>query len=533
MTGFQDNTTLETYTQLKDDLIKFSQSIPILHKYESKYGGIEQLVLESGFMTKKSWIRLQHALLVPVSYFWKYDWHAGGHAYDQRLNKRSYRRLMYLFGIEEDEYESTGSVVENAARRLARLASQGNLQINQGQLFGVRQPASELLQTQQLEGDKEDPATASKIENFHGSDVVQQDTTQEHMESFRSSDVHKSSSWYSAPSRSPSSYSPTHTNPPSGQITTPNSALLGEFDTAMASDHDPGHKPGPGHPSTRIVQPSNLYPATVPPNSQPTIHNNYYSTSTAYNSYGPMSHNFGIVPGQYMAPDYQQLAQQWQQGLARQQQALNQYVGHMQPSNAANGQNGFQPSGQPMPQVQQPLADTQMANPYPYNTNPAHHYRQGQLSNSQTADQYNLNPAHQYEQRQSSHGQMAYQRTPNAFMQPYANQNLRNQSSQPPFQPQPRDQFRGQHTQPHRLSRGSFSPDSAVSNLPSMRNLRSTHNEHDRMGRSILSNGDAASNRQQAFSSRRAASYHGPQVEDCEESERGNAIVGMGGMSRN
>jgi len=411
MTGFRENTTLESYNKRRAALIKFTQSIPILHEGESKYGETEQLSLEAGWLRKKSWIRLQHVLLVPISYFWKYDWHLGGHAYDQRLDKASYERLMYLFSMEVDKYESTASVVKHAKSRLEKLASEGNLQNNQGQLFGIQQSTTtSMFHNPEFGVDKETPINNRPTKHVypHRSYVAQQDpTTRGGLESGRNSDVNKLPNSYSTLSQLPRMYSPAHMYPSLASGNTQHSEDLDRvFDTAMATNPYSGQNPG--YPAPHMPQTGNLYPSAVSPTSQPTVNNNYYSS---YNFTGA-SQNFGMMPGQNMTPEYQQLSQQWQQGLAQQQRALNQYVGHMQSS---NGQHAFQQMGQPMTQ--------------PPATN---------------ANAYN----------------------PNAFVQ----QHLGQHHGYGPTQLQPPNQNRGTYSQPpYRPYRAPYSPNSAWSNFANMR----------------------------------------------------------------
>jgi hypothetical protein len=121
LTSFRE-TLFENYNNHKDRLIKFKESIPILHHKDLADDNTEQLSLAFGWLRSKSWVRLQHLLLVHVSNLWKYDWHDGSHAYDQRLNKESYERLMCKFGMEGDEYECAETLVVTARSRLRELA---------------------------------------------------------------------------------------------------------------------------------------------------------------------------------------------------------------------------------------------------------------------------------------------------------------------------------------------------------------------------------------------------------------------------
>ena len=104
-------TPFENYNNNKDQLIKFKECIPISHHDDPSGDNAGQLSLAFGWLRSKSWVRLQHLLLVHISNLWKYDWYKGSHAYDQRLNKESYERLMRMFRMEGDEYESTETVL--------------------------------------------------------------------------------------------------------------------------------------------------------------------------------------------------------------------------------------------------------------------------------------------------------------------------------------------------------------------------------------------------------------------------------------
>jgi hypothetical protein len=121
LTTFRE-TLFENYNNHKDRLVKFKECIPILHHSDLADDNTEQLSLAFGWLRSKSWVRLQHLLLVHVSNLWKYGWHNGSHAYDQRLKKESFERLMCKFGMEGDEYECAETLVVTARSRLRELA---------------------------------------------------------------------------------------------------------------------------------------------------------------------------------------------------------------------------------------------------------------------------------------------------------------------------------------------------------------------------------------------------------------------------
>ena len=130
LTSFRE-TPFETYNNNKDRLIKFKECIPISHHDDPSGDNAGQLSLAFGWLRSKSWDRLQHLLLVHINNLWKYDWHKGSHAYDQRLNKESYERSMRMFRMEGDEYESTETVLVAARLRLRNLARQEAVKLHE------------------------------------------------------------------------------------------------------------------------------------------------------------------------------------------------------------------------------------------------------------------------------------------------------------------------------------------------------------------------------------------------------------------
>lgn len=103
-------------------LIKFEESIPILQPEEIANPNIEQLTLASGELDRKSYVRLQHLLLVSVKYLWMYKWSEGLHAYDYRLDRQSYEKVMCELGVDPDTYEGTNEVINTGSLRNISLA---------------------------------------------------------------------------------------------------------------------------------------------------------------------------------------------------------------------------------------------------------------------------------------------------------------------------------------------------------------------------------------------------------------------------
>ncbi|KAE9377632.1 hypothetical protein N431DRAFT_329857 [Stipitochalara longipes BDJ] len=471
LTGFRNNTTLASYNEKRVELIKFFEAIPILHYGESKYGETEQLVLESGWMRKKSWIRLQHVLLVPVSYFWKYDWHEGGHAYDQRLNKESYERLMVLFSMERDEYESTASVVKNATSRLARLASQEGWKSgkNEGQQLGGQQ-----FGNQQFGMDERSASPLGQNAFFQGNYHFEQNPTmQGHVGSYEYSNIQSSnfnpgSSTHSQP---PRTYVGSHMYQPSVSINTPSLHFHPGINPTWTSNN--ASRPVSQYRPPPNPQPVRFYPAASSPIFQPAVQNNFYFHESPAYFNGPMNRNFGVMPCQNILPDYPNPRQQWQQGMVQQQQPLSQYFG--QQAQQSNEQHMFQQTRHSMPQP-----------PVRY---------------SQIADWY----------------KPSYPQRINPFLQPFLDQTMRNRSM--PTQPQ--NQIGGLPLQPpHGPFQTSYLRSSAFSDAPSMRIPPSTANVDHTNNRSMVSNGNASPARQRV-SPHRVSPYHSPQVEDYKEVEAG------------
>jgi hypothetical protein len=122
LTTFKD-TPFRKYINHRN-LIKFEESIPILQPGEIANPNIEQLSLASGGLDRKSYVRLQHLLLVSVKYLWMYRWTEGSHAYDHRLDQQSYEKVMSELGVDPDMYEGTNTVINTGALRNISLARQ-------------------------------------------------------------------------------------------------------------------------------------------------------------------------------------------------------------------------------------------------------------------------------------------------------------------------------------------------------------------------------------------------------------------------
>jgi hypothetical protein len=506
LTGFRDNTTLASYARKRSELIKFLEAIPILHKGEPKYGEMEQLELESGWMRKKSWIRLQHVLLVPVSYFWKYDWHEGAHAYDQRLTKQSYERLMSLVNMEGDEYETTGSVVTNAISRLARLASQEGWKLREkdGQQHRAIQESGILpSENQQFETDKGRLAAYPLAEHVHlhsNYSAQRNSLTQDaHLENRPSFTNDTQAPW--------ASFQPRHTYPassiypPSQVINNSNLHHNDKVNPEMMPNNAPGYIPGYGTP--HISQPLNFHPIGVPQLcQQPAINHNYNFHGSTANFNGPLNHDARMIPGHDTQPSYHNLEQQWQQSLVQQQRALNRYFDQQVQQNRQPGCQYARDDGK------QGMAPQQNMHQYP---------------GSQP-----LKIGQPMSHRPASYGQMAQPYSPiptptqlaNPFLQPLLEQQQRNRAM--PTQPQPQTRTTRPRLQSPRMPFQSPHPRSQPTlNFQTNRTAPWSTNLAYSDNGSTVSNGRASTAGQRFYSPPRPASYRSPQVEGCEESEAG------------
>ena len=350
MTTFRE-TPFENYNNHKDRLVKFKECIPILHHNDLADDNTEQLSLAFGWLRSKSWVRLQHLLLVHVSNLWKYDWHDGSHAYDQRLNKESYERLMCKFGMEGDEYGCAETLVVTARSRLRELARRETVKLYEKyRLQSEGRRSSDASPEVEMEDSyTKTPSLANANRNHDDAD--QRLDLESLATKYLTTQTTAANDFY-ATAKPASFQDPRHRTT---DIMIPEislSALVNSQNTSaferksfpanfytQPRDHDyptttevPPHTPvkfqnpipNPRPTSTapepvpvcRQPQlPPHPHPGYLPPqfpaSFQPAVQNNFhFFRSTVYFN-APITPNYGMMPGQIMQPAYQQNGQQW------------------------------------------------------------------------------------------------------------------------------------------------------------------------------------------------------------------------------
>ncbi|KAN0107994.1 hypothetical protein V8E51_007736 [Hyaloscypha variabilis] len=316
LTSFED-TPIDSYTNYKDKYIKFKEAIPILHEGESRWSDPEQLSLESGWLQKKSWIRLQHVLLIHVSCLWKYDWHVGGHGYDQRLDENSYLRLMSLFGIFGDKYESSTSVVHNASSRLQQLAREEGLKYYQDYPLHADFPEQATYnQDYGLENENLHIKLAEPLSHPAGIESDGQKYQATSSYSVSRDDSHYNSNTISEATSQPQdgweAHSITSRSLPfnstgMGSISGYPEPIFGSGSGSLLTNLQP-------QPHPQRHTPNSLANNSIGPQTHHTIHNNFqfFGSTDFFN--GAMTSNYGMIPGQAIQPWYRNIGQQLDQG---------------------------------------------------------------------------------------------------------------------------------------------------------------------------------------------------------------------------
>jgi hypothetical protein len=290
---------------------------------------VEQLSLASGGLDRKSYVRLQHLLLVSVKCLWMYRWTEGSHVYDHRLDKQSYEKVMSELGVEPDMYESTEAVIDTGHLRNILLA---------------RKEAMELYENYRMQSEGSGnsgkgkypehkgsytagPSLADVNQHQEASDAVSNSNTpkppvQECSQTFDTkafSNPRRLEPLQQLPPKSSRMHIPYgifQEYPDSSHVNNPTYNAYGGVLNADTLDYSSGHLPA--YQQTPVHQPlagAYFTPAPMPTFFPPAVQNNFYfhgSTAHFDAPVNPIDH--GIRPNHVAQPAYRSVGQQLGRG---------------------------------------------------------------------------------------------------------------------------------------------------------------------------------------------------------------------------